>query len=42
MMSVNFVPESDLDIDLEGTEERPPAYDEIQLYASPDKKETAI
>ncbi|XP_037303165.1 uncharacterized protein LOC119193632 isoform X1 [Manduca sexta] len=34
--------ESDLDLDLEGGEERPPPYDELHQYASPQKKETAI
>ncbi|KAL0860262.1 hypothetical protein ABMA27_009683 [Loxostege sticticalis] len=34
--------ESDLDLDLEGSEERPPDYDELLLCASPKKKETAI
>ncbi|KAJ8708527.1 hypothetical protein PYW07_010652 [Mythimna separata] len=34
--------ESDLDLELEGAEERPPPYDELQQYAQPDHKETAI
>ncbi|XP_045761914.1 uncharacterized protein LOC123865110 [Maniola jurtina] len=34
--------ESDLDFELEGCDEPPPAYDEVQLLASLDKKETAI
>ncbi|XP_039754323.1 uncharacterized protein LOC120629417 [Pararge aegeria] len=34
--------ESDLDFELEGCDEPPPAYDEVQLLASIDRKETAI
>ncbi|CAB3240350.1 unnamed protein product [Arctia plantaginis] len=34
--------ESDLDLEIEGSEERPPAYDEIHHYAAHDHKETAI
>ncbi|XP_021202450.2 uncharacterized protein LOC105841361 isoform X2 [Bombyx mori] len=34
--------ESDLDLDLESAEEIPPAYEELQQYASPERKETAI
>lgn len=39
---VKNVSESDLDLELEGTEELPPAYNELKLYASPERKETAI
>ncbi|KAJ8708881.1 hypothetical protein PYW08_010263 [Mythimna loreyi] len=34
--------ESDLELELEGAEERPPPYEELQRYAPPDHKETAI
>uniref|UniRef100_A0A2A4K1A2 Uncharacterized protein n=1 Tax=Heliothis virescens TaxID=7102 RepID=A0A2A4K1A2_HELVI len=34
--------ESDLDLELEGAEERPPPYEELQQYAPRDTKETAI
>ncbi|XP_063897373.1 uncharacterized protein LOC126056610 [Helicoverpa armigera] len=34
--------ESDLELELEGAEERPPPYHELQQHAAPDRKETAI
>ncbi|XP_050356454.1 uncharacterized protein LOC126777489 [Nymphalis io] len=34
--------ESDLDFELEGCDDPPPAYDEVELLASLDRKETAI
>lgn len=36
------VAESDLDLELEEAEERPPPYEEVQHYAAHDRKETAI
>lgn len=37
-----YYTESDLDLEIEGSEERPPAYDEIHHYPAHDHKETAI
>lgn len=36
------VTESDLDYELEGCDEPPPAYDELQVLAIAQRKETAI